>query len=156
MKETHNNRSGDVGRSRYNWTLEKCIIFEMRVNSETMQSCSLCFRNADLERRFQATRMRYDDLPYCGRLLLWVILFICSLRRLYLFFGAYFSFKGYDPSGELRLTSVYFSGLLLELVVYQQPIMLRLRGAISTFTTFWIIIDGSCFYHPVEPGLMPM
>ncbi len=137
-------------------SIHKIILIAMTANSETMHWFSLWFQTEDLERRFQESRRRYEDLPYLGRVLLWAIILVCSLRRVQLLFAAYFGFTKDDPTGELRLTLEYFAGLILEFCVYKRPTMVSLRGAISTFTTFWTIIDGSCIYYPVVPALMPL
>jgi hypothetical protein len=126
------------------------------MNKEAVHCLSLFFRNADLERRFQESRTLSEDLPYAGRVLFWAILFVCSARRLQLLLAAYVGFASNDPTSELRLTVVYYSGLVLEFLVFLRPTMIRFRGAISTFTTFWTIIDGSCVYYPIVPGLMPL
>jgi hypothetical protein len=128
----------------------------MRLNSEAIYGRSLRFRNADMEKRFQANRMSYDDLPCLGKALIWGTMIGASFRRLQLLYEAYSGQSPYDPNGELRITLEFFSGILLDILVYFIRSLAPIRGTALTIAAFWSVIDSSCFYYPKEPSLVPM
>ena len=128
----------------------------MKLDAKAINRFSLKFRDANLELRFQASRMKYDDFPLTGRIFLWIIVLGSSFRRLQLFFQAYLGNSSYDAKFELRLTLMYFGGFILEIFVYMISALVPIRGALVTLGTFWSVIDGSSFYYPKEPALLPM
>ena len=128
----------------------------MKFDRQVMNGRSLRFLDNELENRYLSSRLTFGDLPLSGRIFLGIIIFGVSIRRIQLLLDAYYGTQTYDPSAEVRLTIEYLAGLVIEIMVYFVKCLSPIRGIAITIGSFWTVVDGSCFYYPVDPALIPM
>ena len=120
-----------------------------------MKAWTLIFANSELENQYQRKRTSANTFPCFGKLLLLATLLGGIARRAQLLYESYYASKQGDSSEELRLSIIYFSGLLVEGCTSCIPVFRKLRGVPFIITCIWHLIDSSAFYYPDNFALVP-
>ena len=116
----------------------------------SMRHCSLLFESAEMETQYQRKRALAQSLPCLGQILFWVTLAGSVARRLQLLLDAYYGSATFDKGEELRLTLIYYCGLLVEGVMDCIPRLRKVRGVSYIVVSMWHLVDSSIFYSPKE------
>jgi hypothetical protein len=111
---------------------------------------TLLFTNAEMELRYQRKKSRTQSLPCLGQILFWVTLAGSVARRGQLLLDAYYGSQMYNKEGELRLTLIYYCGLVVEGIVNFIPALCKGRGVSYIAFSMWHLVDSSVFYSPKE------